>query len=107
MTAQNDLVERIRDVLRDRNLREVPMFGGVSFMVWGRLILSALRDGGLLVHTSTERATELRTRPGARRARMGSGREMGPGWIRVDVGVLVDDDALAFWIGEAITYLRA
>lgn len=46
MTAQQSLVERVRHALRDRSTREVRMFGGVSFMVEGRMVVAArLRRG--------------------------------------------------------------
>ena len=48
MTAQKDLVERVRDALRARNPREVSMFGGVSFMVEDRMVV-AVGDGGIAV----------------------------------------------------------
>lgn len=48
MTQQQDLVERVRHALRDRSPRELPMFGGVSFMVEGRMVVGARREGALL-----------------------------------------------------------
>lgn len=47
---QNILIERIRTLFVDEpEVREVSMFGGRSVMVNETMIVSALKDGGLLV----------------------------------------------------------
>lgn len=42
---------------------------------------------------------------GARRTEMG-GRDMGPGWLRVDAGLVAGDDELRCWLDVALGFLR-
>lgn len=106
--ARAALVERLRDLLVDEPvMREVSMFGGRSFMVNEKLIVSALKDGGLLVRVDPERHGRLVSRPGARQAEMGAGRrDMGPGWIEVAPGAIATEEGLASWVGIALAYNR-
>ena len=83
------------------------MFGGRSFMVNGKLLVSAQSDGGLLVRVDPTRYDELLGRPGARRAEMGAGRTMGNGWIAVDADSIGDDQQLQGWLDVAMQHNRA
>ena len=104
---QTELVERIRALIADEPVqREGSMFGGRSFMVNEKMIVSALRDGDLLVRVDADRHDEILTRPGAMQAEMGSGRDMGPGWIEVAADAISDDERLSSWIGIAMDYNR-
>lgn len=108
MTAQAQLIGRIRELLAGESAtREVSMFGGRSFMVNEKLLVSAMKDGGLLVRVAADRHDQLLSRPGARQAEMGSGRDMGPGWIEVAARSIGEDEQLAFWIDIALEYNRA
>jgi len=108
MTAeQTRLIERLRSLLADEPVvREVSMFGGRSFMVNEKMIVSALRDGGLLVRVDADQHEELLRTPGAKQAVMGPGRDMGPGWIEVSAETVSGDEALASWISVAMAYNR-
>lgn len=102
------LAERVRGLLAGQPVvREKPMFGGVSFMVNEKMVVSARNDGGLLVRVPTARHEELVRRPGASQAVMGPTREMGPGWITVDPAALAVDADLAAWIGIALEHNSA
>ncbi len=104
---QTALVERVRTLVADESSsREVSMFGGRAFMVNDKMIVSALRNGDLLVRVAVERDSELLEITGASRAEMGAGRTMGPGWIRVSADSITSDDRLSFWIGVALEYNR-
>jgi len=109
MTAeQAALVERLRALLADESvLREVSMFGGRSFMVNEKMIVSALKHGGLLVRVDADRHDELLARTGASQAEMGPGRDMGPGWIEVEADAIRDDEPLSAWLGIAMEHNRA
>ena len=62
---QSDLIERLRTLLlREPITREVSMFGGRSFMVNEKMIVSALKDGNLLVRVAADRHEELLHMPG-------------------------------------------
>lgn len=106
--AQTALVGRLRALLAgEQVLREVSMFGGRSFMVNERMLVSALKDGGLLVRVDPGLHDELLQRPGATQAEMGQGRTMGPGWIEVEADALGDERQLSSWIGIAREHHRA
>lgn len=95
------LVDRIRAALAGRDVREVPMFGGVSFMVDGRLVAASRRQGDLLVRIDPARRDELCARPGATPAVMGAGRRMGDAWLAV-AGEQLEGDGLGEWLTIAL-----
>lgn len=102
---QTTLIERIRTLIaKEPVVREVSMFGGRSVMVNEKMIVSALKDGGLLVRVDNDRHNELLRRPGAQQAEMGPGRDMGPGWIEVTTDVISDDEQLSTWVEIAMDY---
>lgn len=105
---QTVLIERVRALIAEEPaVREVSMFGGRSVMVNDKMIVSALKDGRLLVRVDADHQDELLSRPGAVQAQMGPGRTMGPGWIAVAADSISDDDHLASWIRIAMDYNRA
>jgi len=96
------LPQRIRGLLaRHDDVRELNMFGGLSFMVDGRMAVAARRDGGLLVRTAPGRRDDL-LRRGAEPAAMAAGRAMGEGWLTVPPALLDDDAELAFWLAVGL-----
>ncbi|MEZ5085945.1 MAG: TfoX/Sxy family protein [Tessaracoccus sp.] len=105
---QTVLVERLRTLLAGEPvLREVSMFGGRSIMVNEKMIVSALKNGGLLVRVDAARHDELLGKPGAIQAEMGPGRDMGPGWIEVEADAISDDEHLSAWVEITMEYNRA
>ena len=80
------------------------MFGGISVMVNEKMLVSAMKDGALLVRVDADRHRELLNLPGASQAAMGAGREMGPGWIKVESAALRGDEHLSAWVYEAMAY---
>lgn len=106
MTADRvHLADRIQEALAGQSsTREVPMFGGLSFMVNGAMVVSAGKGGDLLVRVDPQRSPQLIGLPGARPAEMGAGRAMGPSWISVAGEAIATDEQLHFWIGAALEY---
>lgn len=105
MAGNRELVDRIRDALAARPaVREVKMFGGLSFMVNQRIVVSVKSDGDLLVRADPEQADELLTVEGAQPAEMGAGRAMGNGWIWVAEETIATDESFEFWIAVALEY---
>lgn len=97
--------DRIREALAaESSLREVRMFGGLSFMVNEQMVVAARGDGDLLVRVDPARNDELVARPGAEPAEMGAGRTMGPSWIAVAQDAVADEAGLSFWISAALEY---
>ena len=78
------------------------MFGGLSFMVDDKMVVSVRSDGDLLVRSDPQRAEELLAVEGARPAEMRAGRAMSKGWISVDKEATATDDDLDFWLGVAL-----
>jgi TfoX/Sxy family transcriptional regulator of competence genes len=100
------LADRVRSALSEHEVREVRMFGGVSFMVDERMLVAA-REEALLARIDPERYDELTSRPGAAGALMGEGRTMGPGWITIDRRHLEGDADLDFWLQQAFDHHTA
>ncbi len=98
-----EVVARVRECLNTLEVREVAMFGGRSFMVHDQLAVAAASDGSLLLRCAPDQLDRLLQRDGAQPAEM-RGTTMSPGWIRVDVDALEDDDVLRQWIDDAVTY---
>jgi TfoX/Sxy family transcriptional regulator of competence genes len=109
MTAEREaLADRVRSALpQDRPVREVSMFGGLSFMVDDSMVVAAGRTGDLLVRVDPAGYDELLNVPGAKPAMMGTDRPMGPGWISVAQDGLSTDNQLAFWIQVGLEHQSA
>lgn len=73
------------------------MFGGLSFMVGGRMAVAAGRDGDLLVRTDPAAYDDM-LRRGGEPAYMGNDRPMGRGWLTVPNERIQDNTALAYWV---------
>jgi len=100
-----DVVDRVRTALSAHPpVREVKMFGGLSFMVNDQMVVSVRGNGELLVRVDPARADQLLTAKGARTAEMGPGREMSKSWIAVSVEAIATDEDLDFWLGVALEY---
>lgn len=100
-------VDRVRALLAaEPSTREIRMFGGVSFMVDDKMVVNVRRAGDLLVRVDPRRSPELVAQHGARRTEMGAGRDMGPGWLHVDAGLVATDDEVRAWLDIAIGFIR-
>ena len=104
MAYDECLAERVRAGLSAVTWREVKMFGGLSFLVEEKMVVSVRGRGGLLVRCDPDQVEELLGRDGATRAEM-RGRPMKEGWLHVDDAGL-DDDGIARWLEAALVYNR-
>jgi len=102
------LAARVRDRLPERlaarettrtagPVEERPMFGGLSFLVAGRLAVAVSGSGGLLVKTDDP---EAREEPGVEPMTMGA--RTSRAWVQVAPATLADDDALDRWIDRGL-----
>ncbi|KJK43542.1 hypothetical protein UK23_32850 [Lentzea aerocolonigenes] len=105
MAYDPELADRMRARLTPSQPREVAMFGGLGFMINGKLAAFAHGDGGIWLRCAPDRVGELE-RQGAQPAEMGNGRTMGPGWLRVSADKLSTEDMLAFWLDAALDHNR-
>jgi hypothetical protein len=101
-----DLADRVRRLLGgEADLTERRMFGGLAFLIGGRMAVAVSGRGGLMVRVDPATSESLVATTRARPAEM-RGREM-PGWLRVDGGNLGTEAGLAGWVGPAVAYARA
>jgi TfoX/Sxy family transcriptional regulator of competence genes len=97
-----ELAERIREILEnERDVTEKRMFGGLSFMVRGRMAVSASRSGGLLVRTDPSDVAGLLSEH-VDQARMG-GRDMN-GWLHIAPAALHTETQLTAWVRRGVDY---
>jgi TfoX/Sxy family transcriptional regulator of competence genes len=97
-SPRDELADRLRPVLAPYGtLREVRMFGGLSFLVDERMAVAAGRNGDLLVRTDPARYDDLLSR-GGEPAFMGKDRPMGRGWLSVPAQRVQDETQLAYWV---------
>lgn len=104
MAHDPELAELIRVSLADRGVepvREVKMFGGLSFMVNDKLAISANTHGDLMIRCEPDRVDELLTRTGAQEAEM-KGRKMSRGWIRIQPEGYATEADFDGWIDAAL-----
>lgn len=104
MPYDRELADMIRENLAHLpSVREVNMFGGLSFLVNEKMVASASTQGDLLVRCDPAELDELLERQEATIAQMGR-RTMSTGWLRVAGEGVKTPENLDFWIGEALAY---
>jgi TfoX/Sxy family transcriptional regulator of competence genes len=106
MAYDEELADRIREVLAGETVTETKMFGGLAFLVGGHMSVAASGQGGLLVHVDRARTDELLAAPGAEEFEM-AGRGPMKGWLRVRPEVLDDDATLSRWVGLGLAHARS
>jgi TfoX/Sxy family transcriptional regulator of competence genes len=94
------LLDEIRALITEGRIREIPMFGAVAVMVDDAMAVAVNKDGSLLVRVDPSEDEALLLEADATRAEMGKGREMGPGWLRVDLRG--DSSRLEHWVTAAL-----
>jgi TfoX/Sxy family transcriptional regulator of competence genes len=97
VTYDAHLVDRVRELLADRSaMTEKKMFGGLAFLVAGKVAVAASGQGGLLVRVDPAHAEHLLATTNARPMEM-KGRAV-RGWLRIDGDNLRTKRQLAKWI---------
>ena len=106
MAYDEALAQRIRDIIGpDPELTEKKMFGGLSFLIRGRMAISASGQGGVFLHVGEDQGRELVATTKATTAIM-RGREM-PGWLRVAAEYVATNDELSPWVELGIEHARS
>jgi hypothetical protein len=101
-----ELADRIREVVRgESGLSEKRMFGGLAFLIDGRLAASASSQGGMLLRVDPAETEALVSEPLVDRFEM-KGRAMA-GWLRVSAEAVETNDALRSWVTRGVTYARS
>jgi len=95
------LVARVREQFADGPpVLEKAMFGGLAFLVDGRIAVAASAEGGLLVRAGADRADQLVRTTAAQPMAMG-GRTM-RGWVHVGAEHVRTRRRLGEWIDIGI-----
>ena len=106
MAYDEDLANRIRELIAgDPDVTEKKMFGGLAFLVGGKMSVAASGQGGLMVRVDPQDTDALLTKPHARPFEM-RGREM-QGWLRVDAEGLRTKRQLDPWVRRGVAYARS
>ena len=99
--AMEYLGERIRMLLGDDpRLTEKTMFGGLTFLLNGRILVGCRKDGHILLSVGREHYADALARPGATPMSHG-GRAM-TGFVWVEADAIEDDADLAAWVDFAL-----
>lgn len=104
MAYDEQLADRVRAQLDEReDLGEQKMFGGLAFLIGGRMAIAVVGAGGLMVRCDPAE-TEDHIVNGAEPMIM-RGKPMA-GWLRVPATEPADDE-LARWVAVGTTYAES
>lgn len=102
----DELVERLRDqLIGEADHSEKKMFGGLAFLLAGRMVLAASSQNGLMLRIDPRRSDELLADPRVSLMEM-RGRELN-GWLRITIDGTVPDADLTRWVDLAVAYTRS
>lgn len=91
------LADRIRMIVGDDpRITEKVMFGGLTFLLNGHILVGCKKDGRILISVGKDSHEAAAARPGTE-AMVHNGRVMS-GFFWVDGDAIEDDDALEDWI---------
>lgn len=106
MAYDEELAHRIRAVLAsDPGITERSMFGGLGFMVDGKMALAAGSRGALMVRVDPADGDRLAAQDGVEPTVMRGGPIKG--WLDVVAGALEDDADLRRWVRTGVDYARS
>ena len=101
-----DLANRIRELIASEpDVSEETMFGGLVFLVGGKMSVAVSGKGGLIVRVDPEETDVLLAKPHAQPFVMG-GRPM-EGRIRVDAEGVRTKRQLEPWVRPGVAYARS
>ena len=100
------LADRLRELVGGRRgVTEKRMFGGLAFLVDGKMAVAVSREGGLLLRVDPNEMAKL-----SARAHTGPfvmrGKEL-DGWMRVDAEGVRTKRQLEGWVERGVTYARS
>lgn len=105
MAYDEQLAHQIRESLQDVDgVAEKRMFGGLAFLVNGRMAVAAGSGGALMVRVDPKQLDALLTRPHVDPMVM-RGKEL-RGWLLVGQEGLDSDEELAAWVDQGVAFAR-
>jgi TfoX/Sxy family transcriptional regulator of competence genes len=102
MAYDEELADRIRELVGGVRVTEQKMFGGLGFLVGGNMAIAASGQGGVLVRVDPAQSDRLVRTTAARPMEM-RGRQM-LGWLRVPADKVRTKQQLAKWVTLGTTY---
>jgi TfoX/Sxy family transcriptional regulator of competence genes len=106
MAYDEDLANRIRELIAgEPDVSEQGMFGGLVFLVGGKMSVAAGGQGSLIVRMDPEDTDEFLAKPHAQPFVMG-GRTM-QGRVRVDAEGVRTKRQLERWVRRSVAYARS
>ena len=99
MAYDEELADRIRDVLGDRDgVRELKMFGGLGFMLHGNMLVGVIKDE-LMARVGADGEDDALEQPHARPMDY-TGRPM-TGFVVVGAGAVATVEGVRRWVERA------
>ena len=102
MAFDEELANRIRELLGDRAGDEKKVFGGLAFMIGGNMAVAASSNGGIIVRVDPAEGPELAETTAAELLVMRD--KPMHGWLRIGHEHVADDEALAPWVERGAAY---
>src|SRR3954451_17644194 len=103
-TTMDHLAERVRDILgSDRRVTEKNMFGGLTFLLDGHILVGTKKDGRILLSVGKENYEAALARAGATAMNHNGSQMTGFVWIEADA--IEDDDDLRDWAKAAYDWV--
>lgn len=91
------LAERVRMLVGDDpRITEKYMFGGLTFLLNGHILVGCKKDGGILISVGKDNHDAAKARPGTTEM-VHNGRVMS-GFFWIDGDAIEDDEALEDWL---------
>ena len=91
------LAERVRMLVGDDpRISEKYMFGGLTFLLNGHILVGCKKDGGVLISVGKDNHESAKARPGTTEM-VHNGRVMS-GFFWIDGDAIEDDEALEDWL---------
>jgi TfoX/Sxy family transcriptional regulator of competence genes len=98
------LAARIRRALAHlSSVKEQKMFGGIAFLVQGKMCVGVYGGENMLLRCDPQMADELLTKKGVQRAQM-KGKPMAKGWLLIGSEEIASEKAFDYWIGVALDF---
>ncbi len=105
MAYDEDLANRIRALIASEpGLTEKKMFGGLAFLLDGRMSVSVSSQGGLLLRVDPDEQEALLARPHTSRFVMRD--KAMTGWMRVAPEALEGDQELSDWVARGVNWAQ-
>ena len=105
MAYDEDLADRIRELIDADGVTEKRMFGGLAFLIGGHMAVAASGQGGILVRIDPDEGEKLLEKDHVEPFEM-RGKAM-KGWLRVDEEGVQTKRQLEPWVKRGVKFASA